>query len=304
MGKAEIYSVSFKGIVGAPTFDLALQDLAKSLDSDTSSEKRVLDINKNKAETSIWFDSFDNIDIFSKEVIFNNCICFLLAKDLSTQLIEDKDQKAIKTFDINAKQKPKAPAHCVYLSSENKLLIETNANAPSGSTFLRGIKKKLGIHNDDIELKPLYHRDILGRLQALMENIKSIELIDLNIKNHINKDEDEDGIIYQFITHPNSTIDLKLSVENDKLLQKSALDIFRDAIQNKDKNLLRNIKIEYLDEKQQSDTATLFKNLVFLKIDFTSLEDISELQNMERLEYSKNVYREMIKAYSEQKDIL
>lgn len=303
MGKAEIYDVIFKGTVAAPTFDAALKDLSKSLDNDNSSEKRILDINKHKAETSIWFDSFDDTGIFS-ENIFDGCICFLLAKDLSTQLIEDKEQKAIKTFDINAKQKPKAPAHCVYLTNDSKLLIETNTNAPSDSTFLRGIKKKLGIHNDDIELRPLYYKDILGRLQALIESIKSIELIDLNIRRYIKKDSDDDGKIYHFITHPNSTIDLKLSVENDKLLQKSALDIFTDAIQSKDKNLLRNIKIEYLDEKQHSDSATLFKNLVFLKIDFTSLEDISELQNMERLEYSKNVYREMIKAYSEQKDIL
>ena len=72
-----------------------LKELSSKLDDTDSNNTRIIDTNVNDKETSIWFDSFDDITNFSKEKIFDNTVCFLLAKDMNYQFVENKEKKQI-----------------------------------------------------------------------------------------------------------------------------------------------------------------------------------------------------------------
>ena len=84
-----------------------LKELSSKLDDTDSNNTRIIDTNVNDKETSIWFDSFDDITNFSKEKIFDNTVCFLLAKDMNYQFVENKEKKQIENSVHNEKIKPK-----------------------------------------------------------------------------------------------------------------------------------------------------------------------------------------------------
>ncbi len=112
------------------TLEDILKDLSSRLDTEDFKDSRIFDISGDK-ETSIWFDSFDDMDSFSNEEIFDNTICFLLAKDMSYQFVEDKEKKQIESVKYDKSIRPKIPAHCIYLKDENILLMEETSQSPT-----------------------------------------------------------------------------------------------------------------------------------------------------------------------------
>ncbi|MDY0403018.1 hypothetical protein [Sulfurovum sp.] len=301
--KASVFDIEISNkslFLASKTLEDILKELATKLDdSSNSSNTRVLDINSNDKETSIWFDSFDDITNFSKENIFDNAVCFLLAKDMNYQFVENKEKKQIENSSHNEKIKPKIPAHCVFIKSENILLMEETTDTPTASTFKRGIVNNLKLTNNDLSFKAKYRDNIIERLQSFVENIKSIEMIDLNIEKYLKETEDTDGYLQNFLHNPNTRITAKLQVESDDWRTK-VVNFFADTFNNRSSKEVHNIKVTFKNEKQKDDIVSLYENLVYLKIEKDLyIEDISSLQETDRLKYSKEIYKTMIEAYNE-----
>jgi regulation of enolase protein 1 (concanavalin A-like superfamily) len=303
--KASVYDVEISNkslFLSGKTLDDILKELATKLDDKNFINTRVLDINTNDKETSIWFDSFDDITNFSKEILFDNAVCFLLAKDMNYQFVENKEKKQIENSLHNEKIKPKIPAHCVFIKNKNILLMEETTDAPTVSTFKRGITNNLKYTNDDLSFKAKYRENIVERLQQFVDNIKTIEMIDLNIEKYLKEIEDTDGNLQNFLHNPNTKITAKLQVESNDWKTK-VLNLFVDTFNNRLSKEIQNIKVTFKDDKQRDEIITLYQNLVYLKIEKeVYLEDISSLQQVDRLKYSKEIYRTMIEAYNESID--
>lgn len=283
-------------------FEDILKKLSSKLDDKDPSNTRILDVNANDKETSIWFDSFDDITNFSKEDIFDNTICFLLAKDINYQFVENKEKKQIENFSINEKIRPKIPSHCVFIKDSNILLMEDGPNTPTHSSLHRGIVNNIEINNKELVFKARYRKDILERLKLFVDNIESIEMIDLNIEKYLKETEDRDGYIQNFLWNSSTKITAKLQIESNDLKTKT-LNFFEQIFNNKSTQEMQNIKITYKDEKQKDDIISLYDNLVYLKVEKDSyIEDISSMQQIDRLNYSKEIYKTMIEAYNESKN--
>lgn len=280
------------------TFKDILKELSLKLDDKDLNNTRIIDTNVNDKETSIWFDSFDDITNFSKENIFDNTVCFLLAKDMNYQFVENKEKKQIENSVYNDKIKPKIPAHCVYIKSMNILLMEEASETPTISTLKRGIITKLALKKEDLNFKVKYRENIIERLQQFVDNIKTIEMIDLNIEKYLKEIEDTDGYLQNFLHNPNTKITAKLQVESNDWRTK-VVNFFIDTFNNRLSKEVHNIKVTFKDEKQNEDIVSLYETLVYLKIEKDLyVEDISELEEMDRLKYSKEIYKTMIEAYN------
>ncbi len=300
--KASVFDIEVSNkslFLSGKTLEDILKELAIKLDDKDAINTRVLDTNANDKETSIWFDSFDDITNFSKENIFDNAVCFLLAKDMNYQFVENKEKKQIENSSHNEKIKPKIPAHCVFIKSENILLMEETKDTPTVSTFKRGIVNNLRYSNDNLFFKAKYRDNIIERLQSFVEKIKSIEMIDLNIERYLKETEDTDGYLQNFLHNPNTKFSAKLQVESDDWKSK-VVNLFVDTFNNRLSKEVQNIKVTFKDEKQKDEIVTLYENLVYLKIEKDLyIEDISYLQELDRLKYSKETYKTMIEAYNE-----
>lgn len=284
------------------TLEDILKELSIKLDDNDSKNTRILDINANDKETSIWLDSFDDITNFSKEDIFNNTVCFLLAKDMNYQFVENKEKNQIENSVHNEKIKPKIPAHCVFIKKSNILLMEEASETPSISTLKRGIINNLALKNEDLIFKAKYRENIIERLQLFVDNIKTIEMIDLNIEKYLKEIEDADGYLQNFLHNPNTKITAKLQVESDDWRTK-VINFFTDTFNNRASKEVHNIKVTFKDEKQNDDIISLYENLVYFKIEKDLyIEDISKLEGIDRLKYSKEIYKTMIEAYNESMD--
>lgn len=284
-------------LVGKTLEDI-LKELSSKLDDNDSNNTRIIDTNVNDKETSIWFDSFDDITNFSKEKIFDNTVCFLLAKDMNYQFVENKEKKQIENSAHNEKIKPKIPAHCVFIKNMNILLMEEASETPTISTLKRGIITNLSLKNEDLNFKAKYRENIIERLQQFVDNIKTIEMIDLNIEKYLKQTDDMSGYLQNFLHNPNTKITAKLQVESSDWRTK-VVNFFTDTFNNRLSQEVHNIKVTFKDEKQKDDILTLYENLVYLKIEKDLyIEDISELQGMDRLKYSKEIYKTMIEAYN------
>jgi hypothetical protein len=279
-------------------FENILKELSSKLDDTDSYNTRVLDT-YNGIETSIWFDSFDNVIDFSKEDIFEDTICFLLAKDMNYQLIENKEENKLENISYNERIKPKIPSHCVFIKSQDILLMETSTNAPTASTLHRGIIRNINVYKENLMFQAQYREDIIERLNCFIDNIKSIEMIDLNLEKYLKDTEDTDGQLQNFLYNPETKITAKLFVETDDWKTK-ALNFFTHTFHNQASKELNNIKITYKDESQKDDVIELYNNLVFLKVEKEFyVDDISQLREYDRLKYSQDIYKTMIEAYYE-----
>lgn len=287
-----------KGLIN---FEEILKELSSKLDDIDSNNTRVLDININDKETSIWFDSFDNITNFSKENIFDDTVCFLLAKDMNFQFIENKEKHQIENVSSNEKIRPKIPAHCVFIKSENILLMEETSNTPTISTLHRGVVSNTKIQKSDLYFKAQYRGNIIERLEQFVDNIQSIEMIDINIEKYLKDTEDSDGYLQNFLHNPETKFNAKLQVESNDWRTK-IVNYFSDTFNNRVSKELNNIKVTFKDEKQKDDILALYNNLVFLKVEKEIYyDDISSLKENDRLEYSKSIYKTIIEAYNENK---
>jgi len=282
---------------GLINFEEILKELSLKLDDIDSNNTRVLDVNVNDKETSIWFDSFDNITNFSKENIFDDTVCFLLAKDMNFHFIENKEKHQIENVSNNEKIRPKIPAHCVFIKSKNILLMEETSNTPTISTLHRGIIANTKIQKSDLYFKAKYRENIIERLEQFVDNIQSIEITDINIERYLKDTEDSDGYLQNFLHNPETKLNAKLQVESTDWRTK-IVNFFSDTFNNRVSKELDNIKITFKDEKQKDDIITLYNNLVYLKVEKDIYyNDISNLKENDRLAYSKSIYKTIIEAY-------
>ncbi len=302
MIKASVFDIEISDkslFLSGKTLEDILKELSSKLDDNDSENTRILNINANDKETSIWFDSFDDITSFSQEEIFNNTVCFLLAKDMNYQFVENKEEKKIENSAHNEKIKPKIPAHCIYIKDKNILLMEETSETPTISTLRRGIINTLSLKNNDLIFKAKYRENIIERLNLFVDNIKTIEIIDLDIEQYLKELEDTDGYMQNFLHNPNTKLTAKLQVESNDW-QSKVVNFFTDTFNNRASKEVQNIKVTYKDEKQNDDIISLYENLVYLKIEKDMyIEDISGLEGLDRLKYSKGVYKTMIEAYNE-----
>jgi len=300
--KIALFEVKFRNNLFLSDFKSLLSELSSRLDNIDGQDTRVLD-SFNNSETSIWFDSFDYLNSFSEESIFDDRVCFLLAKDMKFQFIEDKETKRIKNMNIKPKQNPKIPAHCVYLEKENILLMEQTNTTPTEATLKRGIFKHNKLKEGDFTFVSVKREDILERLSLFMENIVSIELDDIHLEKYLGKNGEENNKLYNILKNPETKIGAKLFIDSNDM-RSEAVDFFYDNFHNIGTRELQNIKITYKDEHQKNDIIELYKNLIFLKIEKEIYhEDLSALKKTEqRMKYSKNIYKSMIEAYQDEKN--
>lgn len=296
--KSSIYTVEVsQENIFQRDFSTILKNLSLHLTSSCA-----FDTNQNSIETSIWLDSFNEVSKFSDNSTFDDTVCFLLAKDMNYQLVEDKEEEKIENISSTTKFMPKIPSHCVYFKSKNILLMEESDNSPNINTLKRGIQSNINsIKKGDINFNAIYREDIIERLNLFANKIKSIEIVDLNLEKYLEEKED-DGLLFNVLHHPDTKLNAKLQIESSDWRAK-VVKLFENFFDNKTTRELKNIKISYKDENNNDDIIDLYNNLVYLKVEKENyLDDISILKNIERIEYSKNIYKTMIDAYNEHKN--
>ena len=296
--KAYVYDVKPNNLFAKP-FKEILKDLSSMLDDvGGNGNIRILDTYKGK-ETSIWFDSFDYEKDFSRDEILQDSVCFLLAKDMDFSIIEDKEKEELGSYTSNSKIRPKIPSHCIYLPSQDILIVENNTNAATIGTIKRGIANTLIEYKGDLLFSPKLKENIIEILYLFLEKIESIDLCDLKLHKYLSNPEDSDGNLLSIITNPNSQFKATLQIkQNDSTIKSKVVDYFREILEGKVEQELSNIKIKYKNEKNEKETANLYDNLVFLNIEKEHYyDDISGLEENERIGYSKSIYKALIEEF-------
>ena len=296
--KAYVYDVKPNNLFAKP-FKEILKDLSSMLDDvGGNGNIRILDTYKGK-ETSIWFDSFDYEKDFSRDEILQDSVCFLLAKDMDFSIIEDKEKEELGSYTGNSKIRPKIPSHCIYLPSQDILIVENNTNAATISTIKRGITNALRGYVGNLLFSPKLKENIIEILYLFLEKIESIDLCDLKLHKYLSNPEDSDGNLLSIITNPNSQFKATLQIkQNDSTIKSKVVDYFREILEGKVEQELSNIKIKYKNEKNEKETANLYDNLVFLNIEKEHYyDDISGLEENERIGYSKSIYKALIEEF-------
>ena len=296
--KAYVYDVKPNNLFAKP-FKEILKDLSSMLDDvGGNGNIRILDTYKGK-ETSIWFDSFDYEKDFSRDEILQDSVCFLLAKYMDFSIIEDKEKEELGSYTGNSKIRPKIPSHCIYLPSQDILIVENNTNAATIGTIKRGIANTLIEYKGDLLFSPKLKENIIEILYLFLEKIESIDLCDLKLHKYLSNPEDSDGNLLSIITNPNSQFKATLQIkQNDSTIKSKVVDYFREILEGKVEQELSNIKIKYKNEKNEKETANLYDNLVFLNIEKEHYyDDISGLEENERIGYSKSIYKALIEEF-------
>ena len=297
--KASVFDVKETPNLFLNNFEDILKELSSKLDDTDSSNTRILDINQYQNETSIWFDSFDDVTNFDKDNKFDDTICFLLAKDITYQFVENTKKKIIENSSNKKNIKPKTPSHCVFIKSENILLMEETTDTPTIATLKRGILNHLKMKQDDLLFNPKYHEDVIERLEKFVDNIQSIEISDLNIQKYLKEEGDTTGYIGSILSNPETKLTTRLELHSNDLRSKT-VNFFKSIFDNRITKELSNIKIIYKDEKEKNEIIMLYNNLIYIKIEKDIYhEDITELKNNDRLDYSKSIYKTLIEAYHE-----
>ena len=299
--KACVYNVKIdNNNLFAKSFKETLKDLSSVLDDvGGNGNIRILDTYKGK-ETSIWFDSFDYEKDFSKDEVLQGSVCFLLAKDMDFSIIEDKEKEELGSYTSNSKIRPKIPSHCIYLPSQDILIVENNTNAATIGTIKRGITNALRGYVGNLLFSPKLKENIIEILYLFLEKIESIDLCDLKLHKYLSNPEDSDGELLSIITNPNSQFKATLQIkQNDSTIKSQVVDYFRKILEGKIEQELSNIKIKYKNEKNEKETANLYDNLVFLNIEKEHYyDDISGLEENERIGYSKSIYKALIEEFT------
>ena len=249
--KAYVYDVKPNNLFAKP-FKEILKDLSSVLDDvGGNGNIRILDTYKGK-ETSIWFDSFDYEKDFSKDNVLQGSVCFLLAKDMDFSIIEDKEKEELGSYTGNSKIRPKIPSHCIYLPSQDILIVESNTNAATIGTIKRGIANALIEYKGDLLFSPKLKENIIEILYLFLEKIESIDLCDLKLHKYLSHPEDSDGNLLSIITNPNSQFKATLQIkQNDSTIKSKVVDYFREILEGKVEQELSNIKIKYKNEKMK-----------------------------------------------------
>ena len=146
---------------------------------------------------------------------------------------------------------------------------------------------------------PKLKENIIEILYLFVEKIESIDLCDLKLHKYLSNPEDSDGNLLSIITNPNSQFKVTLQIkQNDSTIKSKVVNLFRGILEGKIEQELSNIKIKYKNEKNEKETANLYDNLVFLTIEKEHYyNDISGLEENERIGYSKSIYKALIEEF-------
>ncbi|WP_324171140.1 hypothetical protein [Sulfurimonas sp.] len=277
------------------SFQESLNELATKLDGDTN--RQVIDTNKNGLETSIWFDYINEKEYFN----FDNIYYFLLAKDVSSIMKEDKKNNKLSHQNIiDDEIHLKIPAHFVYFPDKQVLGVEEIENAPSKSVIERAIKSYI---IENVKFSPIQREDPISRLNTFLEAIESVE-IDMKNFSSILKDIDGDEYL-NFIRTNKSKLKIKTYLDTDKG-RKYVFDIFSKLFnKNVENEILKNISnmsVKYKNEESQLEALSLIDNfLVFKKDREVYLEEFQSMEDnvQRRLKYSKSIYETIIDFYDE-----
>jgi len=277
------------------SFHESLDELATKLDGDTN--RQVIDTNNNGLETSIWFDYLNEGKYFN----FDNIYYFLLAKDVSSIMKEDKrNNKLSHQNGIDDEIHLKIPAHFVYFPDKEVLGVEEIENAPSKSVIERAIKNHI---KEDIKFAPIQREDAINRLNTFLEAIESVE-VDMKDFASLLKDIDEDEYI-NFIRTNDSKVKIRTYLDTNKG-RKYVFDLFSKLFNKSAENeILKNISnmsVKYKNEESQQEALSLIDNfLVFKKDREVYLEEFQSMDDnvQRRLKYSKSIYQTIIDFYDE-----
>lgn len=297
---AIVYDIDIENDLNAKSFDNVIKDLATHLESISGDEVQILDRYKDK-EVSIWFDSFTFYQDYSVDEILKDNICFLLARDASQIMTEDKTNKKLQGTILNAHLRSKIPTHCIYLSKENVLIMETSQNSASIGNLKNGIKK---YSYTKVDFKRRKRKDIIERLNKFVDNIKELEITDLNIHEYLSPKlkEDEDGSLFAILSNKAFHFDGQIKLGEKEREEKHLIfHLFKNAFKTQEYNIpFSNLKIKYINEQEETEIAELFENLVCCKISIEDYkENLSQITPEERVEYSKKIYRLLVKSFYE-----
>lgn len=107
---------------------------------------------------------------------------------------------------------------------------------------------------------------------------------------------DNDGYLQNFISNPNTKIKLSLDLKSEDLKEK-VVAFFSNILKGgKMRELIQNIKISHLNEKEEKEITKLVDNLLYLSLE-RELEHQEILETEDRLEYSKSIYSAIVKSY-------
>lgn len=219
-------------------------------------------------------------------------------------MMEDKKNRQLQGMVINQNFRSKIPSHCVYLKKEKILIMENSSGSATIEAFARGIKNT----QEKVVFIPKKRDDILRRLSLFVEKIKTLEIIDLNIHEYLRQDTssgDVTGEVLDLLLNEESSVKGKIFVEKAKTsTKKKVLDLFKKMLEKFDGSMsFEDLKIEYKNEREQKEIARLFDNLVTLKIDIENYhEDLSHLSGDSRIQYSIQIYKELVEGFYDSKD--
>lgn len=276
-------------------FEDMLVELAKKLEGNTN--RQVIEIDKNQLETSIWFDYLNE----SKYFDFNNACYFLLAKDISSIMKEDKNKNELIHQDsIDDDIHLKIPAHFIYFPETKILAVEEISNAPTKSVIERAVKNNI---HENIKFSPIQRNDVLTRLQNFLEAIESVEFDMKEFSNLLKNIEYEE--FSEFLRTNDSTLKIKTFLTTDKS-KKYVFDLFSKLFNKKAENeilkQITNMNVKYKNEELQQEALALVDNfIVYKKEKEFYLEEFQDIDdsNIKRLKYSKSIYQTMIEVYNE-----
>jgi len=87
-------------------------------------------------------------------------------------------------------------------------------------------------------------------------------------------------------------------------LRSKVFDFFEKILSNEITRELNNIKVTFKNERQEDEIISLSKKLVYLTVKKDLyIKDISSMKQIDRLNYSKEIYRTIIEAYYNESNI-
>lgn len=294
---ADIYKLVHNKNTTQAEFSQVLIDYYSRI-NDNLENKTFLMQTKNKKDISIYFDSLDNIDKFTNE-IFENTICFLLAKDIDC-LYENKKEGYLdnKNNDlITTELQPKLPTHCIYFIDTQILIIQNSSDGVTIQSLLKGLKNNMTKFLLEITPKQLTRNDALEQLKKLINRIEKIEIKDLKLAKYLNHQDNGDlfDILNEKTLKFYATLDTK---DQPSKLKNIAFKLFENSLNKNFINEFENIKITCKNNNNENEIFDLVENLLKLKITVENdLSDYYDKKSLNRLEDSIIIYEELIKAY-------
>lgn len=267
--------------------------------------------NSKGKEISIWIDSLIYKENFN-DAVFNNTICFLLAKDF-TCYAEDKTKSDLDILNNrDSKISPKSLTHCVFFIEDNILLMEHYQEGVNAKLFLKGLNSMLNSTGFAFTMSNIARKDVLDRLYAHIDTINKVEFKGLELDSYLKAngsfdERDIDGEILSLLYSKNKDVKVVIQmIDATKENKNNAFNILKksiDSILNISQQKSRDIKITYVDDSQKKQTIEMLNNFQYLSLEVdNSIEDIYNIDGATRIDISRNIYFKIIEEYRRYKE--